>query len=208
MAHALGRGWAAAGHDVMIGARAESKAARAAGTIGHGARSGDLRTAAADGDVTVLAVPPSAADEVIRGVGAEVFAGRTVIDCMNALVPAELTNTGPRGFVLVEPAVAEQVAATLPQALLVKAFNLCAAEVWESDRRTFDGRRLIVPLCGNDSASLDRVAGLARDLSLEPVVAGDLRQARHLEAAAALVIGLWSAGHDARAMLPPLEVAR
>jgi 8-hydroxy-5-deazaflavin:NADPH oxidoreductase len=203
MARALGGGWAAAGHEILVGARSPERAGELAAAIGHGARGGTIRNAAEFGDVTLLAVPVPALADVLRDAGEDTFAGRILIDCTNAFAPDDAAG----GFVLTEDAVAERIAAAAPGAHVVKAFNLCAAEVWESEHRVFDGRRLIVPLCGDDAGALDRVASLVRDVKLQPAPAGGLHRARYLEAMSVFVVGLWFAGTDSRAMLPPLEAA-
>ncbi|MTE16567.1 NADPH-dependent F420 reductase [Nocardia aurantiaca] len=216
MARALGGGWAAAGHEIALGARTSTRAGETAAAIGHGARAVTVAQAARFGEVTLLAVPVDALADVLRTANgdnaelpraadgnrpAHIFAGRTVIDCTNAFAP----DNG--GFTLSEPAVAERIAETAPGARVVKAFNLLAAEVWACSDRVFEGRALTVPLCGDDADAVATVGGLAEDLKLRPVHAGGLRQARYLEAASAFVVGLWFAGHDVRAMLPPLESA-
>ncbi|MFI6868008.1 NADPH-dependent F420 reductase [Nocardia sp. NPDC050406] len=199
MARALGRGWAAAGHEVFVGARTSERAAEAARAIGSGAAAGGMRAAAEFGEVILLALPVAALSEVLREVGG--LEGRTLIDCTNAFQPDD------GAFALAEPAVAERIAAEAPGAHVVKAFNVCAAELWESTQRTFDGRSLAVPLCGDDPTAVDRVAVLVTDLGLRPIRAGGLGQARYLEATAAFVVGQWFAGNDFRAMVPPLDSA-
>ncbi|MFE3754879.1 NADPH-dependent F420 reductase [Nocardia tengchongensis] len=200
MARALGGGWAAAGHEIVVGARTSAAAAAAAAEIGPGARPATIAEAASFGDATLLAVPVPALDEILTA-HRETFADRILIDCTNAFAP----DTG--GFGLSEPAVAERISASAPGARVVKAFNLLAAEVWAGPDREFEGRPLTVALCGDDAAAVAAVAGLAEDLKLRPVPAGGLGRARYLEATAAFVVGLWFTGHDARAMFPPLESA-
>ncbi|MEV6237568.1 NAD(P)-binding domain-containing protein [Lentzea sp. NPDC051838] len=178
MARALGNGWAAAGHEIRYGKR------------------GGVRETVEFGDVTLLAVPVSALTDVL---GQADFEARTVIDCTNAFEPDD------GSMVLGEDAVAERVAKS--GARVVKAFNLCAAEVWQASERVFEGRRLAVPLCGDDADALAQVEELVRDLKAEPVRAGGLNRARYLEAMSAFVVGMWFAGADARAALPPLEAA-
>ncbi|UGT39273.1 NAD(P)-binding domain-containing protein [Nocardia yamanashiensis] len=195
MARALGGGWAAAGHEILVGARDSARAAETAAAIGNGARSGSVTAAAEFGEAVLLAVPVSALTDVLT----ETLTGRTLIDCTNAFAP----DSG--GFVLSEDAVAERIAAAVPGAHVVKAFNLCAAEVWEGTAREFEGRPLLVPLCGDDPDAISLVSGLTEDLKLRPVPAGGLRRARYLEATSAFVVGLWFGGQDARAMFPPLE---
>ncbi|MGW4248135.1 NADPH-dependent F420 reductase [Nocardia sp. NPDC004722] len=198
MARALGGGWAAAGHDIAVGARTPARAREAATAIGHGARAASIEEAAGFGEVTVLAVPVEAITPVLR---AGDFTGRTLIDCTNAFAP----DTG--GFGLSEPAVAERIAATTPGARVVKAFNLLAAEVWAGPHREFEGRPLTVPLCGDDADAVATVTALAGDLKLHAIHAGGLSRARYLEATSAFVVGLWFSGQDARALFPPLESA-
>ncbi|WP_378734312.1 NADPH-dependent F420 reductase [Nocardia brasiliensis] len=204
MARALGGGWAAAGHEVRIGARSAAAADELAAAIG--AKSGTIRDAASFGDVVLLALPVGALAEVLRAVGG-LLAGRTVIDCTNAFEPDTAAPEGATAFVLAEDAVAERVAAGAPGAHVVKAFNVCAAEVWAGDTRVFEERRLAVPLCGDDPDALARVATLVEDLKLQPVSAGGLHRAKYLEAVSVFTVGLWFAGQDARATFPPLEAA-
>lgn len=194
MARALGCGWVAAGHEVLVGARSPERVEE----LAVGARSGTIRDAAEFGDATLLAVPVAALADVL---GSAAFDGRTVIDCTNAFEPDD------GSMVLGEEAVAERVAALAPGARVVKAFNLLAADVWESADRVFEGRRLVVPLCGDDPDALAQVEGLVHDLKALPVRAGGLHRARYLEAMSVFVVGLWFAGVDARAVLPPLEAA-
>ncbi|MFD3426570.1 NADPH-dependent F420 reductase [Nocardia fluminea] len=204
MAAALGRGWAAAGHEVRIGARsADAARALAAEINGHAATVG---AAIAFADAVLLAVPVSALTELLGAHGDD-LAGKVVIDCTNAFLPDESAPDGVPAFVLSENAVAERIATAAPKAHVVKAFNLLAAEVWAGTDRVFDGVRLAVPICGDDATSVQKVARLAEDLALQPFTAGGLHRARYLEATSVFTVGLWFGGLDARAMLPPLSAA-
>src|SRR2546426_337456 len=89
MAEALGGRWARAGHEILIGARSQERAAKLAAAIGGTSRSGGIRDAAEFGAATLLAVPTSALAEVLdsAGAAARVFEGRTLIDCTNAFAP-------------------------------------------------------------------------------------------------------------------------
>ncbi|MFC4375856.1 NADPH-dependent F420 reductase [Nocardia halotolerans] len=235
MAAALGGGWAAAGHEVWIGARRAENAhaladrinstlgetpptpgpaqlAEPAGTAGTrtarpiAVRAADIGAAVAGAEVVLLAVPVDALAGLLGEHGAA-LAGKVVIDCTNAFRPDGSAPEGVTTFVLGEPAVAERVAAAAPKAHVVKAFNLLAAEVWAGTERFFDGARLAVPLCADDATALATVSALAEDLALQPFSAGGLHRARYLEATSVLTISLWFTGHDARAMFPPLIAA-
>ncbi|WP_431958623.1 NADPH-dependent F420 reductase [Nocardia lijiangensis] len=205
MARALGGGWAAAGHEIYFGARRTEAAGELAADVGYSARGGSIEEAARFGEAVLLAVPVDGLDVILRATAG--LDGRVLIDCTNAFEPDTAAPDGAAGFVLAEDAVAERIAATVPTARVVKAFNLCAAEVWADDAREFEGTPLSVPLCGDDPDAVRVVAGLAEDLKLKPFLAGGLHRARYLEAASALTVGLWFAGYDSRAMLPPLSAA-
>lgn len=189
MAAALGTGWATAGHDVLVGERTPGRA------VATGLPAADLLQAATYGEATLLAIPATAVGQVLGELGDRIEG--TLIDCGNAFEP----DAGG-AMTLGEEALAERVAGLAPRARVVKAFNVCAAEVWAAR-----GVEVAVPLCGDDPGALDTVAGLVSDLGFLPMRAGGLASARYLEAMAALVVGLWFAGHDARQALPPLDAA-
>jgi predicted dinucleotide-binding enzyme len=186
MAEALAGQWIKAGHDVLIGGRSPERAAEVAKRIG--AVAGSLEDAASYGDVVLLAVPAQVAVEV----AGQIPAGRTVIDCTNALNYTD--------FTLAQQATAEAISRAVPGVQVVKAFNLAADAVWRNPPAG-----LGVPLCGD--GDLEQVGELVRDLGCVPVFAGGLARAKLLEATAALAIGIWVAGGDVREMFPPLEAA-
>ena len=208
MASALAPGWAAAGHELLIGGRSSARAEALAAVLGPPARSAGLQDAVEFGEVILLAVPGENAVDAVLAAGAAsgAFTGRVVIDCSNAFAPDAFTAP-PGSFALGMDAVAERVAEAVPGAWVVKAFNMCASEVWQDGARSFEGRLLGVPLCGDDPDALGVVAGLVTDLGLNPVLSGGLDRSRYLEAMTVFVMGLWFAGADARALLPPLEAA-
>ncbi|MFE2722259.1 NADPH-dependent F420 reductase [Kitasatospora sp. NPDC059327] len=201
MARALGGQWVRAGHEVAFGARDGARAAAAARLLGEGARAVEDPAAAADfGEAVLLAVP---ADQVERVVArAAPPAGRVLIDCTNPIAAGTLTLSTAGG-----PSMAERIAAAAPGTHVVKAFNLCHESVWRRTPPVFDGRPLAVPLCGDDPAAVALVGRLTADLGAEPLPGGGLDRAGLLEATAAFMIGLWFAGRDAQAVLPPLAYA-
>lgn len=208
IAEALGSGWVAAGHQILIGGRRSDQASALAQRLGGGAQAGDTTEAATFGEAVLLAVPGEVASKVLAESAPEphVLDGRTIIDCTNALAP-DAFAAPPGSFELSMDAVAEEVAAVAAGAHVVKTFNMCAAEVWRDGPRSFDGRPLTVAMCGDDSDALALVETLIADIGLRAVRAGGLGRARLMEAMTAFVMGLWFSGHDARSMLPPLEYA-
>jgi len=186
MAAVLAQRWVAAGHEVMIGARDAERGKVLAARLGPDVPSGTLREAAVFGEVALLAIWPTDVIPALLAAGAAdgTLAGRTLIDCNNPVETMSFTLTTG------EVSLAEQVARLAPGSRVVTAFNQCHADVWAMAPPVFDDRPLVVPIAGDDPAGKDLVAGLVRDTGCEPLDVGPLHRARHLEAMAAVVIGL------------------
>jgi hypothetical protein len=91
--------------------------------------------------------------------------------------------------------MAEEVALLAPGAFVVKAFNQAHAAVWRMRPPSFDGRPLAVPFAGDENGKAT-ARTLISDLGAEPLDAGDLTQARNLEAMAIVIIRLLFSGYD------------
>ncbi|HJR44563.1 MAG TPA: NAD(P)-binding domain-containing protein [Actinomycetota bacterium] len=164
---ALGRGWASAGHDVTWGSRHPERINDLSPVV-------SLSDAIGNAPVIVLAVPFAGLTETVAALGD--LSGRVVVDATNPLgsQAAEGAASG-----------AEYVATLAPGAQVVKGFNTMGYETMADP--AIEGRPAACLLCGNDAGSKEIVTGLARDLGFDPVDAGDLEAARHLEALA----GVW-----------------
>ncbi|WP_435828676.1 NADPH-dependent F420 reductase [Saccharopolyspora shandongensis] len=200
MADALGTQWMRAGHHVMVSGRDPAKARALAERLGPSARSGTFAEAAEFGDVVLVAVPYSAVADALTAAGAETdtLRDKMLIDCTNAVVPDRFTIDLPAGT-----SMAERIAHQAVGARVVKAFNTCHESVWRLTPPVFDGRPLVVPLCGDDAEAIATVRTLVTDIGCEPADGGPLERASLLEATTAFMIGLWFRGLDAQAMLPP-----
>lgn len=192
MAEALGGQWVQAGHEVMVSARDHVKADILSAKIS--AESGTWEETATFGEAILLAVPAPSVWEVLAAAGNSTK-GKVLIDCTNAVGP---------GAVLTVPEQAARIAVTVENAHVVKAFNLCHVDIWRMTPPVFDGRRLAVPICGDDPDALKKVRTLVEDIGCLPLDAGGLDRARLMEATMAFMVGLWFAGHDAQACFPPL----
>lgn len=192
MAAVLGTRWHAAGHHLMVGARDGAKAEGLAREIGPDVRSGSLPDAAEFGEVVLLAIRPTGVLDALLQCGAATgsFAGTTVIDCNNPVETTSFTLTTG------EVSLAEQISRLAPGAAVVKAFNQAHAKVWAMGPPVFDHRALRVPICGDDVAAKATVSRLVDALGCVPLDIGPLHRARHLEAMAAIVIGLLFDGAD------------
>lgn len=204
MARALSKRWASK-YDVFIGGRNPEKATELAKEV-HAAGSGSASDAVQFGDIIVIATPASAVDEAIHGAGgAQAFSGKIVIDINNPVsVPDGPHETKgehylPIGFK--EGSLAEHIAAIIPNAQIVKAFNMCHASVWEMNPPSFDGRKLVALYCGDHPEAKSKVSKLIECLGCDAVDVGELKYSRLLEASACLVIKFLFAGRDLRTVL-------
>lgn len=196
LAGALGACWTAAGHDVVIGGRSPSKAQALAGRLGRLARAASPRQAVTGCDAVLLAVPWEGAENALDSAGAAEGAlrGIPLIDPVNAVAHGVGVLRTPPGV-----AAAQQIAAMVPGAHVVKAFHLFPASQWTASG---DQEPVTVAMCGDDPAALRTVSQLVRDAGGVPAVLGPLDRTRQLEEVAGFVIGLAFAGVDPASAIP------
>lgn len=187
MAQALGTRFAQTGYRIFVGARDHEKAAALAKRVGADTEFGSLRDAAEFGDVLLLAVKRVAVADALQssGAGDGVLTGKILIDCNNL-------GPDPDGIT----SIAEEIASIAQGARVVKAFNCCHFEVWKLSPPTFDGRPLVVPICGDHDGAKATVKELIAQLGGRALDIGPLRKARHLEYLAGIVIGLLFSGFE------------
>ena len=185
---AIGTAAARAGYDVVYAARDAAKAGTVAEANG-GTAVTSARAAVTLADIVVLAVPYGAIGDVTAEI-APVIAGKVVIDPTNPLKPdysGLVTEGGPSG--------AEGIAAALPDARVVKAFNtLFAGNTANPDAH---GARLDHLFATDDDAARDAVWGLSTAIGFRPIHVGPLAAARELEAMTWLNIRLQLLGDGA-----------
>lgn len=168
----LGRAFTEAGHEVVYGVRSPKRDDE---TSPKGAVSG--------ADAVVLALPWKAVPEVLEEVGN--LEGDLVLDCTNPLRPT------PSGLALEgDESAAAGIQRRIPAAAVYKVFNTVGVEIMANP--VLEGRRAVMPFCGDDDARRDRVRGLVTDLGFEAVDVGGLEAARILEHLALLWITLAS----------------
>lgn len=178
----LARAWKRAGHDMVIGTREPAGEQAIAVATQTGVTVSSIQDAAKQADVVVLAVPFAAIEELIP-VLAPLVDGKIVIDTANAILrpaPAQ-----PGGAVIPQlrhaptTSAAEELAARLPGARVVKSFNAQGAEL--IDNPVFGGIAASSFFCGDDEQARTTVSSLIADIGFDPVDLGPLRSARQLE---------------------------
>jgi 8-hydroxy-5-deazaflavin:NADPH oxidoreductase len=127
---------------------------------------------AAFGDVVVLAVPAVASKEVLASAGS--LEGKILVDATNPFGEDAATNA--------------EVVKAAPGARVVKAFNALFASTYGALADVDRPASLVY--CGDDPEAKETVAGLIRDVGLDPVDAGGLELASNLEAFALMIVNI------------------
>lgn len=174
---ALARGFRSRGHDVMIGSRDAVKAQAAAEEVGDGAGGGSFADAASFGEVVALATHWSGTENALRLADPANVAGKVVIDATNPLAFAE---GAPPGLAVGHTdSAGEQVQRWLPDARVVKAFNIVGnAHFVDPD---FPGGPPDMFICGNDAEAKRTVAGILDQFGWPSNDIGGIEGARFLE---------------------------
>ena len=181
MARGIGSRVVAGGHSLTLLGQEPESAEALANELGGGVSAGAIG-GPVGGDVVVLAVWYPISREVVERYGSRLD-GKVVVDISN---PIDTETFEP-----VYPAAgsgAQEVAAAVPGARVVKAFNTTFAGTLGSGEVA--GQPLDVLLASDDDGAKATVARLVRDAGLRAVDAGPLRRSRQLEALGYLHISL------------------
>jgi 8-hydroxy-5-deazaflavin:NADPH oxidoreductase len=161
--------FAGAGHEVAIAnSRGPETLGELVSEIGDQATAATAHEAASFGDAALVAIPFKAYPEL----PAPSLAGRTVIDAMNYYPSrdgniAELDDDSTTS--------SELLAAHVPQAKVVKAFNTMNWQVMRDRGKPGGGDdRLAMFLAGDDADSKALVSGLIEDIGFAPIDTGGL----------------------------------
>jgi hypothetical protein len=167
---------------VTVASRSPEHAAAAADAAGASS-TGSIVEAAAAAEIVVLTVPFAEAAEEVASAIRDVVAGKIVVDVTNPVRPdySGLLFDGASSG-------AEQFAAWLPGARVVKAFNTLLAA--NQLNPVLDGIQLDAHVAGDDEDARRTVLDLARSAGFTPIDAGTLEAARLLEGLAWLNISL------------------
>jgi predicted dinucleotide-binding enzyme len=176
----LGRGFAALGHEVKMGARTagHEKAMAWASENGAKASQGTFADAAKFGEILVMATLGSANAEVVRLAGADNFTGKIVIDATNPLdFSTGAPDLNPKGT----DSGGEALQRAVPGAKVVKAFNTINNELMF--RPQMAGGPPDMFIAGNDADAKKTVTGILNEFGWPTVYDfGSIQQSRWLEA--------------------------
>lgn len=186
MAEAIGTRAAAHGHVVEIIGRRTDSARALADRIGHGALVGAPGATPA-GEIVVVAVRYADAVEAVTR-HRDVLAGTIVVDITNPF-----TGDATGVVTTLGDSMSDRIAAVVPDAHVVKAFNTVFAGVIAADDP------IDALYAGDSSEAKARVAGFLDSIGMRPRDVGPLVMAHALEWAGVLLVGAANngAGFDA-----------
>jgi predicted dinucleotide-binding enzyme len=175
----LGTGFATLGNQVKIGARdAKNEKLKAwVDKSGQNASQGTFADAAQFGEIVVLATQWSATQSVLELAGKQNFKGKILIDATN---PLKYEGERPVGLALGHTdSGGEQVQRWLPDAKVVKAFNIVGnAHMFKPD---FPGGPPDMFFCGNDEGAKRTVTEILGAFGWNTIDIGGIDGARLLE---------------------------
>ena len=131
----LATGFLDKGHPVMIGSRDSAKLDGWLRQAGPGAQVGSFAETAEYGEVVLLSVLGSAAEDVIRLAGIENLNGKIVVDASD---PLDFSSGQPGLFVGTTDSLGERIQRMIPDAYVVKGLNIVLADVMINPRLTGD----------------------------------------------------------------------
>jgi hypothetical protein len=189
---AIGTKLAQLGHEVRMGSRMADNDKAVAWTRAAGAKAsqGTFADAVAFGSMVFLCLKGEVELDVVRGVGAAVFADRIVVDVSN---PLDFSRGMPPTLLFCNTtSLGEQVQAALPDAKVVKTLNTVNCEVMVDPGKTAGAPAML--MSGNDAGAKMEVATLLRDFGWKDVVdLGGITTARGTEMMMPVWLSLWSA---------------
>jgi predicted dinucleotide-binding enzyme len=178
VATTLAAGFIKHGHEVSLGTRDAAKLAEFA-KANPKVKVGSFADAAKFGEVIVLAVKGTVAENALSLAGADNIKGKTVIDTTNPIADAPPENGVLKYFTDLNQSLMEKLQARNPSAHFVKAFNSVGARAMVNP--TFKGGKPSMFIAGNDAAAKKTVSTILDQFGWEVEDMGPAAAARAIE---------------------------
>jgi predicted dinucleotide-binding enzyme len=175
---AVAKGFAERGYRVVFGTRdTEGAKTREALAAVPGATAASLAEAAKAGDLAFIALPWDGLRAGLEMAGAHNLAGKVVIDATN---PIDFSSGAPQLALGHSDSAGEVAQRALPEARVVKAFNIIAAAHMVHPKLPGGTPDMII--AGNDAAAKADVDAILQSFGWRPAVdLGDIKASRLLE---------------------------
>jgi predicted dinucleotide-binding enzyme len=178
VAKVLASGFLKHDHDVTVGTRTTSKLADWAKQNPKG-KVGGFADAAKFGDLVVLAVKGTVAQDALRAAGAANLAGKPVIDATNPIADGPPVNGVVKFFTNLDESLMERLQREFASARFVKAFSCVGNSLMVNPQ--FKGGKPTMFICGNDEAAKQTVRGILDQFGWETADMGKAEGARAIE---------------------------
>lgn len=179
VARVLADGFIKHGHDVTVGSRDASKLNDWKEKAGAKGKTGSFEDAARFGEIIVLAVKGTAAEEALTTAGAENLKGKTVIDVTNPIAEEPPVNGVIRFFTGPNESLMEDLQSLIPDAHFVKAFS-CVGNAFMVNPQ-FNGGPPTMFICGNNDHAKKQVTEILKQFGWEWEDMGKAEAARAIE---------------------------
>jgi predicted dinucleotide-binding enzyme len=178
VAQALARGFVKHGYEVMMGTRTPEKINDWKSKENIEVQAGTDAETAAWGELIVIAVKGSAAEEVVKSAGAGLN-GKTVIDVCNPIADLPPENGVLRYFTNFDESLMERLQKSAPEAHFVKAFNSVGNALMVNP--DFGGTQPTMFICGDNADAKKEVSEIVEKFGWESLDMGGKESARAIE---------------------------
>lgn len=176
---ALANGFIKHGHEVMVGTRSPDKLEEWGTEAGERGRVASFSETAAFGDILVLAVKGTAAQDVLESAGAENLRSKTILDATNPIADAPPENGVLKFFTSLDDSLMERLQAAFPEANFVKAFNCVGNALMVNP--DFGGVKPTMFICGDSEDAKKEAADILDLFGYEIEDMGGTEAARAIE---------------------------
>jgi predicted dinucleotide-binding enzyme len=173
----LANGFLKHGYEVMRGSREPSKLGDWKAKAGAKGSTGTFAEAATFGEVVVLAVKGSAAEEAVALCGAG-LAGKVVLDATNPIADAPPQGGLVQFFTTLNDSLMERLQKKAPQAKFVKAFS-CVGAVLMVDPKLPSRPSMFI--CGDDTSAKEQARAILDQFGWDVEDMGGVIAARAIE---------------------------
>jgi len=171
----IGGLWIKKGHAVAFSSRHPEELKPMVAELGGLARASTVEEAVAFGDVLFIAVPYGAVPQIGKDYSAG-MKGKIMLDACNAVQ----TRDGTIADEVEQNGIGVTSQKYFPGVRVVRAFNTMSYTIFAREANRPDPR-LAVPIAGDDQQAVEIAAGLVRDAGFDPVIVGNLADARRFQ---------------------------
>ncbi len=178
VAKVLAAGFVKHGHDVMIGSRDPKKFESWKAEAKLSLKTGTFEETASYGEVIVLAVKGTVAENVVKNLGSA-LANKVVIDTTNPIADAPPKKGLVQFFTDLNSSLMEKLQVAAPSSKFVKAFS-CVGNARMVDPQFREGKPTMF-ICGNDASAKREVEKILNEFGWDISDMGDVEGARAIE---------------------------